>query len=257
MAQPDWLTARPVAHRGYHDAGAGRMENTLPAVSAAIDHDFAVEVDVRLTADRRPIIFHDNTLDRLTTSRGNVDQLTLADLQKVRFREGDARIPTLDELLDLVGGRTPLFLELKADWSRDGHLIRIVSDALSAYEGAVAVASFDHLLIAAFRRLNPGIPRGLIAGRSEPSYWPADRPLWRWLAYRHLIFTPFSRPDFISYRVTSLPASAPLALRHFLRMPLLAYTVNSAQKRTVAAEWTDQIIFEDFDPDDPAAAKGA
>ena len=42
MAAPDWLTRRPIAHRGYHDIAVGRIENTLPAAEAAIAHDFPI-----------------------------------------------------------------------------------------------------------------------------------------------------------------------------------------------------------------------
>lgn len=249
----DWLTARPIAHRGFHDVDAGRMENTLPAISAAMDRDFAIEIDVRLTADQRVVLFHDDTLDHLTNATGKIRQHPLASLKDVRFENGDARIPTLDEVLDLVGGRVPLFVEVKSDWSGEDHLLRAVSDALSAYEGAVAVMSFDHLLMARFRRVNPEITRGLLSGRRVPGYWPPTRPLWRWLVYRHLVFAAISRPHFIAYRLTSLPASAPLTLRHFARLPLLTFTVDTIAKRAFAAEWADQIIFEGFDPDDPAS----
>ena len=51
MSDLDWLTARPIAHRGFHDRAAGRIENTLPAAAAAVARDFAIECDLQLTAD--------------------------------------------------------------------------------------------------------------------------------------------------------------------------------------------------------------
>ena len=60
-----WLTARPIAHRGYHDRAAGRIENTASAFAAAIDRNFSIECDLRLTADEEVIVFHDETLDRM------------------------------------------------------------------------------------------------------------------------------------------------------------------------------------------------
>jgi glycerophosphoryl diester phosphodiesterase len=64
----NWLIERPVAHRGLH--GNGVIENTLGAARAAVDANCAIEVDVQLTADNEVVVFHDDTLDRLTQRRG-------------------------------------------------------------------------------------------------------------------------------------------------------------------------------------------
>src|SRR4029079_7058394 len=111
MAAPDWLTARPIAHRGYHNRAERRIENTLPAAAAAVERRFAIECDLQITSDNRPVVFHDKTLDRLTEAAGKLADKTLAEARAVRFRESDARIPTLEELLDLVDGRVPLVIE--------------------------------------------------------------------------------------------------------------------------------------------------
>ncbi len=70
MPELDWLTARPIAHRGYHDRAQRRIENTLPAAEAAIAHNFAIECDLQATADGRVVVFHDDVLDRLTEPTG-------------------------------------------------------------------------------------------------------------------------------------------------------------------------------------------
>ena len=57
---PDWLTARPIAHRGLHDCGAGRaVENSVSAARAAIAQAFAIECDVQLSKDGEAIVFHE------------------------------------------------------------------------------------------------------------------------------------------------------------------------------------------------------
>jgi glycerophosphoryl diester phosphodiesterase len=70
MTAPAWLTERPIAHRGLHDRAAGILENTLSAADAAIARRFPIECDVQLSADGEAMVFHDHTLDRLTTERG-------------------------------------------------------------------------------------------------------------------------------------------------------------------------------------------
>jgi glycerophosphoryl diester phosphodiesterase len=64
-----WLTARPIAHRGLHDKTTGIVENTLSAARAAIAGGYAIEVDVQPDADLEPVVFHDETLERLTEGR--------------------------------------------------------------------------------------------------------------------------------------------------------------------------------------------
>src|SRR5215204_463594 len=110
----DWLIARPVAHRGLHDAAAGVIENTPSAVGAAVAAGYAVEVDLQISADAEAMVHHDAALGRLTEGDGRLDAMSAADLQRARFKASVDRMLTLTELLDLVGGRVTLILELKS-----------------------------------------------------------------------------------------------------------------------------------------------
>ena len=248
MAAPNWLTARPVAHRGYHDASVGRMENTLPAAEAALARHFAIECDLQLTADGEIIIFHDDTLDRLTTGTGPVAARTLAEVRAHPFRGADGVIPTLADLLDLVDGRTPLVIELKSQFTGDRRLEKAVAPVLAGYSGPAVVMSFDPASMIAMRRLAPSLPRGMIADRFTAADW-TTLALPARLAYHWLLAAPLVLPAFVAFDVRALPASAPLALRHFFRIPLLTWTVRTDAERATARAWADQIIFEGFDPD--------
>ena len=133
---PAWLTARPIAHRGYHAAADGRIENTLSAVRAALEHRFAIEVDLQLTADGAVVVFHDETVDRLLAASGRVDSYSLAALRALPFRAGVAdHVPTLDELLETVAGSVPLVIELKSEFTGDRRLEAAVAPILSRYRG--------------------------------------------------------------------------------------------------------------------------
>ena len=104
----DWLTARPIAHRGLHDCNHLVWENTLSAFDAAIEGNFAIECDVRLTLDGVPVLFHDDQLKRLTGREGLVHETRAEDLQAMTVGATADRVPTLDTMLARVAGRVPL-----------------------------------------------------------------------------------------------------------------------------------------------------
>ena len=92
---PPALLATPLAHRGFHDLAAGCPENSLSAFRAAIDAGYGIELDVQRSADGRAMVFHDDTLDRLTDRSGLVASLTAADLGRTLLCDSDDHIPTL------------------------------------------------------------------------------------------------------------------------------------------------------------------
>jgi len=122
MSAPDWLVARPIAHRGLHDAGAGLIENTLAAADAAIAAGFAIECDVQDTADGEAVVFHDFTLDRLTSQKGPVRERKAADLAGTAIRGAAEGIPTLAAFLGRIAGATPLVVEIKSRFDNDPRL---------------------------------------------------------------------------------------------------------------------------------------
>ena len=103
-----WLTTRPIAHRGRHDGAAGRPENSLAAFRHAVDQGIPFEFDVQLTADGRPIVLHDADTTRMTGAAGLVRALSLADIRKLRLGDTDETVPTLDDVLEVAGGRVPV-----------------------------------------------------------------------------------------------------------------------------------------------------
>src|SRR6201991_3017225 len=106
MRAPKWLTARPVAHRGLHDAARGIIENMPGAVKAAIAGNFAIEVDVQLTADGEAMVHHDDALGRLTEGSDTLLSKTAAELKAVSFKGTDEHMMSLADLCALVAGRT-------------------------------------------------------------------------------------------------------------------------------------------------------
>ena len=124
MSGPDWLIARPIAHRGLHDAAAGVIENTSSAFRAAIAGGYGIETDLQISADGEAFVFHDDALGRLTEGSGRLADMTAAEIEAVRFKATGDRMMTLGDLCDFVAGRATLLLELKSHFDGDRRLVQ-------------------------------------------------------------------------------------------------------------------------------------
>lgn len=246
MRAPDWLTARPVAHRGLHDRARGIIENMPGAALAAVEKNFAIECDIQLSADGEAMVHHDDALGRLTDGSGRLDAMTSADLKRVAFKSTSDRMITLAELCELVGGRVTLVIELKSGRAGDERLVTRTAAVLSGYAGLAAVMSFDPAQIAPLRRIAPRLTRGLVAQSWRVPSAREDAGGRSAFAYCGNLLR--AHPKFIAYSVKDLPAALPLAARQLAGLPLLTWTVRSAADRACAARWADQMIFEGFRP---------
>ncbi len=247
-AKLDWLTARPIAHRGLHDAARGIIENTAAAMRAAIEAGYGIEVDLQISADGEAMVHHDDVLGRLTEGTGRLDRLSAADLKRIAFHGSAERMMTLGELCDLVGGRATLLLELKSRFDGDGRLPARVAALLSGYRGPAAPMSFDPIQLRLLRQKAPHLPRGIVAAKYRPHpYW--DRmPAWLRYGMASLLPALTARPQFVAYSAGDLPALAPLVARHILCLPLVTWVVRTEAEWRRAARWADQVIFEGFRP---------
>jgi glycerophosphoryl diester phosphodiesterase len=243
------LLARPIAHRGLHDAARGVIENSRAAVAAAMAAGFGVEVDIQLTADGAAVVFHDYRLDRLTEARGPVEAHTAAELTGIGLlgsAAGDC-IWRLEDLLAEVGGRVPLVIEMKTLWNGDARLATLAVRALSGYTGPVALKSFDPLLIRAVRAAAPHLLRGIIGCGFNAADWPS-LPAPRRRALRNLLHWPLTRPHFLSWDIDDLPRGVVSLAHRLAETPVMTWTVTSPAVAARARTLADQIVFQDFVP---------
>jgi glycerophosphoryl diester phosphodiesterase len=244
----DWLVARPIAHRGLHDRAKGVVENTMSAFRAAVDGGFAMECDVQISADGEAMVFHDYTLERLTDESGRVDGKSAAALGGTAVTGGSDTVRPLGDLLDMVGGRVPVVIEIKSRFDGDLRLTRRVVEVLAGRGQPVAIKSFDPRIVAACRMLVPDRPRGIVAmlDYTYPDYEGVSGAEKHAMA--NLLHFQETAPDFISWRVRDLPAAAPFLCRTQLGLPVMTWTVRSPEDRALAAAHADQMVFEGFAP---------
>jgi glycerophosphoryl diester phosphodiesterase len=244
----DWLVQRPVAHRGLHDAPSGVLENTPSAVKAAVAANYAIEVDLQISADGEAMVHHDGDLGRLQDGRGRLDALTAAELRQIVYRGTCEGIMTLADLLALVGGRVALLMEMKSRFDGDPRLPMRVAAVVESYAGPVAAMSFDPRQIEVLEAVAPGLPRGIVGQSFRRRTTSPDRPAGSREMLAYLMRGVRSRPHFVAYNVQDLPATGPLLARYLLGMPLLTWTVRTTSDRERAGRWADQVIFEGFRP---------
>lgn len=244
MADLDWLIARPLAHRGLHDDAKGIIENTMSAFAAAVAGRYGIECDLQISSDGEAMVHHDDALGRLTEGAGRLDATTAAELKRVEFKGTADRMITLGELCDFVAGRAAMLIELKSAGAGDRRLAARAVDVLSGYGGNAAVMSFEPRLVAEVRRIAPRLARGMaMRTHTWRDVFAAPKQ-----AISALASTLASRPQFLAYSVHDLPALLPTLTHNLLAMPLLAWTVRSADDRQRAARYADQMIFEGFRP---------
>src|SRR3954462_3060426 len=222
-----WLVRTPIAHRGLHAARAGRPENSLAAFAHACAHGFPVELDVRLTRDREVVVFHDRALRRLTGAGGRVEERYAAEVRALRLQGTDERVPLLREVLELVGGRVPLLIELKSGAPPTALELAVLA-ALDGYAGEVAIQAFQLRTVRELDR------------RAAPH---AIGHLW----HRRTVAATGDRVAFVGCHVDGVPRRA-VRRRRDAGKVVLAWTVRSPEQAERALRFVDNYIFEGFVP---------
>ncbi len=246
---PTFLRA-PLAHRGLHDRARGLIENSAGAVRAAVAAGHGIEIDVQLASDRVAMVFHDETLDRLTAQSGPIRGWSSRDLGVLRLTGSDETIPTLAQILDIVAGKAPLLIELKDQSGGTGNapdeLERAVARDLAGYGGPVAVMSFNPFMVANMAKRAPLVPRGITTDGYTEREWP-DLTSDTLKALREIEAFETVGASFISHdwHDLSAPRVAELKARG---VPILCWTVKSAADEAVARRVADNITFEGYAP---------
>lgn len=245
---PDGFLSLPIAHRALHDRAAGRIENSARAITAAVAAGYGIEIDLQLSSDGQAMVFHDETLDRLTDESGPVNARTAAELGRIRLTGTTDTIPTLAQVLALIDGRVPLLIEIK-DQSltmgpTDGRLEAATASALAGYSGPVALMSFNPASVAHMARLAPDLPRGLTTSAYDPDDWS---PLPPDICAR-LREVPDYDPtgsSFISHEARDLarPRVADLKAQG---AAILCWTIRSPQDEATARAVADNVTFEGY-----------
>lgn len=243
-AQRAPFCGRMYAHRGLYEADQSVPENSLAAFWRAAEAGYGIELDVQRTRDGEIVVFHDESMLRACGVEKHIREYTLAELRDIPLFGTEHRIPRFADVLDAVGGRVPLIVELKyaADWQPlCGETLRL----LRAAGGAYCVESFHPRIVRWFYKNAPEVVRGQLSEAYRYSH--KNLPWYESLMMSRLLCNFLTRPQFVAYRIGPMCLSARLCeLLGAMRVRWTARPENDLAKLQAGA---DAIIFEHMRPE--------
>ena len=196
------FAGRNYAHRGLFARDQSVPENSLPAFEAAVRGGYGIELDVQFTADRQLVVFHDDTLDRMTGAKGFLREYDWATVGSLSLAGTACTPPLFSRVLETVGGRVPLIVEIKSRREYDGAyldaLCKATLQALEGYSGLYCIESFDPRVVWRIRRMAPGVLRGQLVDSYRTNRREGAHPVHAFLT-SHCFGNFLGRPDFIAW----------------------------------------------------------
>lgn len=234
------------AHRGLYNTKAGVPENTMEAFRRAVNAGYGIELDVQLTKDGEVVVFHDFDLKRVCGTEGKVSDFTYGELQTFSVMGTRERIPRFSDVLEMVGGRVPLLVEMKVKTKEfDGGVCAKADELLSRYPGEYVIESFHPWALLWYRRHRPEVCRGQLSMNFQKR--EGTFTVVHYLA-RHLLMNFISRPDFIAYDIRDRSSVSRNVCRKLFGAPSAAWTVKSREQLSALRPYFDAYIFEGFFP---------
>lgn len=229
------------AHRGLFNNETDAPENSLKAFRKAVAAGYGMEFDVQLSKDDVPVVFHDATLKRMCGVEGNVWDYTLEELQRMKLAKSDETIPTLVQVLEVVGGKVPLIIEYKMDRA-DTKVCELGNEILKGYKGAYCIESFHPLAVQWYRKHRPDIVRGQLSQNYRKH---GKKKIVFWLMTN--LFSNFlTRPDFIAYHHADASDLSRNVCK-ILGALSVAYTIKNREQYQKAKKHFDLFIFDSFE----------
>lgn len=231
------------AHRGLHDNNGEAPENSMAAFKLAVENGYGIELDVQLSKDDVPVVFHDSTLNRVCGVEGNVCDYTFEELQQFKLCKSEERIPKFTDFLALIDGKVPFILEYKSEDSNMQHLCEVISKELESYKGDYVIESFNPLVVAWYKKNHPEIIRGQLSMRFMKD---GDKEFaWKFFAIQHLLTNVLARPDFIAYDHRAYNAFGFKVCKLLGALPV-TWTIVSQERMDEMRKHFKLFIFEQF-----------
>lgn len=232
------------AHRGLHDNAGDAPENSMAAFRKAVEAGYGMELDVHVTKDGVPVIFHDTRLERMCHADGEITDYTYEELEKFTLGNSREHIPRLEDLLQMVRGRVPLIVEIKAD-KADVSCCAVIDRILSAYDGEYCIESFNPMVLLWYRRCHNDVVRGQLSSNFRRD---GEHNKLFYFMLSHLLFNFLTKPDFIAYNHEFAKEPGRKICRKLYGNPAAAWTIRSREELEAMRGEFDVFIIENFTP---------
>ena len=235
-----------IAHRGLFKNDGDCPENSIAAFSRAVALDYGIELDVQLTKDKALVVFHDDSLARMCGIEKNIQDCTYEELQHLCLLKSGEKIPLLEEVLSVVGGKVPLIVEIKN--SPNWHEATVATaKLLDRYTGCYCIESFSPLVVEWYKKNRPNVIRGQLSTnyfRDEPQMGFLSK-----FVLTNLLLNVRAKPDFIAYNHIHKNQLSYKLLRLLYPIKNVAWTIKSQQELETAKDTFSCFIFDSFIPD--------
>ena len=249
------FTRRGIAHRGFHNNKGAAPENSLAAFRLAVEKGYGIELDVRLSSDGQLVVMHDPTLKRACGDERAVNTVPAAELRKMKLFKSKERIPLLREALEVVGGKVPLIVEVKAETYKEApEASEQTAFWLDSYEGPMCIESFNPAVVRWFKKNRPETLRGQLSEKFEKKEDVSTLGAFflSWCSCNFL-----TKPDFIAYNKKHANLVRFRVQRDLFHTCCAAWTIRSEEEWKKAAPDFDVMIFEKFEPEMLPEAQGS
>ena len=233
------------AHRGLYNNESEAPENSMAAFQKAVEAGYGIELDIQLTKDHVPVVFHDGTLKRVCGAAGKVSDYTCEELQQFELYASEERIPRFEKVLELIDGKVPLIVEFKGE-TTDVSLCPIADEILREYKGAYCIESFNPLIVGWYRKNRPEVLRGQL---SEKLFSQGKKKTALNFVLEHLLLNFYAKPDFIAYHHKHYNNLSRRLVTGIYRNISVAFTIKSQQEYEAAKKHFDWFIFDSFIPE--------
>lgn len=233
------------AHRGLYEKDQSVPENSLEAFRRAAEYGCGVELDVQLSKDGAVVVFHDDTVDRMTTEKGRVDSFTLKELQAMPLMGTEHRMPLFTDVMAVLDGVSPTIVELKSTPNYP-ELCEKTLAILRTLKGPYCVESFDPRIVRWFYKNAPDLTRGQLT-EAYPYWRKAGLPVWRCVLMHTLFINFLTHPQFIAFGRGKRPLC--MLLGRKLGAKTVFWTERPDSDHETLAKRYDCRIFEHYRPE--------